>query len=111
MSTAVRIPEPKNWSSQKDAYLYVRRILKKVRNGESLTQAEITHLWLIDANLMNYGHENLALHVREVYHDLDTPDCQDIIGKLKGLYKVLRNANRRRKAKLALKKAGISKAQ
>jgi len=111
MSKAVKIPEPKNWSSQKDAYLYVRRILGKVRNGESLTQAEINHLWLIDANLMNRSYENLALHVREVYHDLDTPGCQDVIGKLKRLYKVLKNADRRRKAKLALKKAGISKAQ
>jgi ribosomal protein S15P/S13E len=109
---AVEIPESKtDWSSTSDARRYIKMCFVKVSNDEDLTPKEIDHLWLIDANLMNRKHENLALHVREVYHDLDTPGCQDVIGKLKRLYKVLRNADRRRKAKLALKKGGISKAQ
>jgi hypothetical protein len=111
-SKAVEIPESKtDWSSTNDARQYIKMCLYKVSNDKDLTSTEINYLWLIDANLMNRRHKNLALHVREVYYDLDTPGCQDVIGKLKRLYKVLRNADRRRKAKLALKKAGISKAQ
>ena len=111
-SKAVRIPESKNsWSSIKDASEYIKKCWEKVANGGTLTQEEINHLWLIDANLMNRRHENLALHVREVYNDLDSGTCLDVKGRLKTLLKVLQAANVRRKQKLALKKAGISKDQ
>jgi len=106
VSKAVRIPESKkNWSSINDARNYIKKCFRKVANAGILTQEEINHLWLIDANLMNRRHENLALHVREVYNDLDSRNCLDVKGRLKTLLKVLQGANIIRKQKLALKKA------
>lgn len=110
MTKAVRIPEPKErYSSIKDAKTHVQNCITSLI-GNELSQEKIDHFWVLDMNLTNRRHKYVALYLREVYLDIDSGTCKNVKDRLKKLLKVLKEANRKRKQPLALKKEGITKA-
>jgi len=79
-----------------------------------IPQEWIHYFWLLEGNLNNRGyrlHRRLADRIFNVYTAIKERSCESVQLTLKNLLKVLRRANQMRKQKLALKKAGITKAQ
>jgi len=108
---AVQIPEPKNWSSIKDALKHTEKCLKELNLTGTLPSKMVDHFWMLEAHLNNRNYRRLAAHIFEVYTSIEDGRCESIQQTLENLLEALKCANQRRKQQLALKKAGISKAQ
>jgi hypothetical protein len=113
-SEAVLIPHQNGWSTIKDAYRHTKKCYKVSQKTDVLPQELLDHFWILEGNLNNRGyrlHRGLADHIFNVYTAIEDRSCESVQLTLKNLLKVLRRANQMRKQKLALKKAGIAKAQ
>lgn len=113
-SKAVLIPEKNRWSTRKDAYEHTKNCYKVFKETGDFPKEWLDHFWILEGNLNNRGyslHRGLADHIFNVYTAIEDRRCESVQLTLKNLLKVLRRANQMRKQKLALQKAGISKAQ
>ena len=113
-SRAVKIPQPNGWSTIKDALRHATKCYKVFQKTGIIPSEWIHHFWILEGNLNNRGyrlHRGLAASIFNVYTSIEDGRCESVQLTLKNLLKVLSRANKWRKQKLALKKAGISKAQ
>jgi hypothetical protein len=113
-SKAVLIPHKNGWSTRKDAYRHAKNCYKELKKTGVIPPEWINHFWLLEGNLNNRGyplHRKLATRIFNAYTTIEDQSCESVGLTLKNLLKVLRRANKWRKQKLALKKAGNSKAQ
>jgi len=81
------------------------------KKTDKLPDEMLDYFWKLEANLNNRRHRSLARNILEVYTSIEDGRCESIQLTLENLLEVLHEANQWRQQKLALKKAGIAKAQ
>jgi hypothetical protein len=100
-----------SWSSIKGAHDHVNKCIKRLQNGKSLSETMIDRFWALHAALMDRKHRRIAALLDDTYRDMEYDTNNVILEKLYDLYAELNLANIHRKEKLALRRAGIAKAQ
>lgn len=114
MTKAIKIPHPNGWSTIEYAKKHIQKCLSALKTLGYLPKDMVADFWLVEAHLNNRGHHrhrSLAADIFNAYTSIEDGSCESVELTLKKLLMLLKEANQWRKRKLALKEAGIAKAQ